>query len=191
MVIAVTNALTTKGPRETLYQDQLARFKNGIKFDSQKEYIERWGSKSGGFGEDLVKEVMDKNIMTKRQYTRIPRSNGRYYIADGFIPSINVYLESKFLSFNTAGTAPEKLPYFLFKAEEYDRPVVLVLGGEHELLKDEPSRLLWNAFNDPTNCPSKAAIAVVNSVGDRIAGIVKLSELREWVKQKEAMLATR
>lgn len=178
--------MTQYGPKETLYRDQLSRFTRGLKFNAQEEYIERWGSKSGRFGEDLIAEVLGDNILTETRDTRIPRANGSYYEADGFIPSLNIYLESKFLTFHSAGTAPEKLPYFLFKAEHYDRPVVLILGGEHELLKDEPSRVLWTAFNEPHNCTSRAALALVSAVGDRIAGIVKLSELRSWITEQEA-----
>lgn len=175
--------------KEHLYTEQLQRFKEGENFDAHEEYIGTFGMKAGRFGEELIQEILGDNFATGPDNRRIPRSNGRYYSADGYIPSLDIYLESKFLTFNTAGTAPEKLPYFLFKAEEYNKPVVLILGGEHELLKDEPSRYLWTAFNDPDNCHSAAAKALVEAVRHKIAGIVKLSELRQWVTDQEAKRA--
>lgn len=183
--------MSQPGPRELLYISQLQRFQDGVVFNAQEEYIERWDSKSGRFGEQLISEILGDQLDTRTAATRIPRASGSYYTADGFIPRLGIYLESKFLTFHSAGTAPEKLPYFLFKAEHYPSPVVLVLGGEHELLKDEPSRLLWTAFNEPHECLSRAALAVVSAVGDRLAGVVKLSELRRWVLDQEAKLTTR
>ena len=172
--------------KEKLYKEQLNRFKNGDHFDAHEEYITTYGVKAGRFGEELIQEILGENFATGVTNRRIPRKNGRHYSADGYIPSLDIYLESKFLTFCSAGTAPEKLPYFLFKAEEYDKPVVLILGGEHELLKDEPSYYLWTAYNQPENCTSKAALALVNAVRHKIAGIVKLSELRDWVTAQEA-----
>lgn len=174
--------------KEELYKDQLARFQREDIFNAQDEYIERWSIKSGRFGEELIREMLGSNLVTETRDRRIIRSDGKgkYYEADGYIKSLDIYIESKFLTFWSAGTAPEKLPYFLFKAEHYDKPVVLVLGGEHELLKDEPSYHLWTAFNEPEKCQSRAALALVGAVGDRLAGVVKLSELRSWVASREA-----
>lgn len=174
--------------KEHLYVEQLTRFKRGEVFDAHNEYISQYGIKSGRFGEQLIQEILGDNFATGVSNRKIKRANGRYYSADGYIPSLDIYLESKFLTFCTAGTAPEKLPYFLFKAEEYDKPVVLILGGEHELLKDEPSYYLWTAYNEPERCSSKAALTLVNAVRHKIAGIVKLSELRDWVNAQEAKL---
>lgn len=168
-----------------LYKSQIGRFVSGERFEAQEEYIQQWGIKSGRFGEQLIQEMLGEDYTTSRSDCRIPHGSS-YYDADGYIKSLDIYLESKFLTFWSAGTAPEKLPYFLFKAEHYDKPVVLVLGGEHELLKDPPSRTLWTAFNHPEQCDSKAALAVIQAVGDRLAGIVKLSELPEWIRARQA-----
>lgn len=177
--------------KEELYKNQLKRFQTGERFDAHSEYLQHWGRKAGKFAEDLILEILGDKLSTGAESCRIPRSNGRYYSADGYIPSLGFYLESKFFTFCSAGSAPEKLPYFLFKAEEYDKPVVLVLGGEHELLKDEPSRYIWTAYHNRESCNSKAAVTLVDSVRSKLAGVVKLSEFRQWVTDQEAMRVTR
>jgi hypothetical protein len=167
--------------KEELYVSQLDRYVRGEVFDPGLEYETRFGVKAGKFGEGLICEMLGDDLSLLSSERRIRREGGSYYDADGYLPRARIYLESKYLSFWSTGTAPEKLPYFLFKAEKYDKPVVLVLGGMHELLVDEPSRQLWTAYNKPEECDSGAAVALVGAVRHKIAGIVKLSELRSWL----------
>lgn len=169
--------------KEELYVSQLGRYVRGEVFDPGSEYESSFGIKAGKFGESLICEMLGDDLSVLSSHRRIRREGGSYYDADGYLPRVGVYLESKYFSFWSNGTTPEKLPYFLFKAEKYDKPVVLVLGGMHELLVDEPSHQLWTAYNKPGECDSGAAVALMGAVRHKIAGIVKLSELRSWLDE--------
>lgn len=164
-----------------LYNDQLARRKNGIRFDTAAEYLSL-GLKSGKFCENAIAEVAGSDFVGLGPQVRIPRSNGRYFTADGFLPDLGCYIESKNYSFYSTGTASEKLPNFLVKLEEYDKPALIIFGGEHELLNDEPSRLIWDAFHNGSSS-SGVINAMVNFIRPKIRDIIGLSELRGWLEE--------
>lgn len=172
-----------------LYMNMYERAKKGERFDSENEINKNFpGLKSGKFAEKCVSEVLeDHKIKTKGKDRIIERKSSSRktstYQADGFIPSLDIYVEVKNYLFGSSGTAGEKLPNFLLKAEEYDKKVLIVFCGEHDLLKDDPSSKIWTAFHTPESCTSPGTLALVNAVREKIFDIVKLSELQDWAKQ--------
>lgn len=172
------------GPLEALYLDQLRRYQLGERFDAQAEAVRAFGLKGGQFGQRIIQELLEEDFENSTKVCRIRRKNQKYYDTDGHIPSLGVHIESKYMTFYSAGTAPEKLPYWLCKLEEYDKPAVLVLGGMHETFTDEPSQLIWSAYHTPSNCHSKVIQACIEAVRDRLVDVVKLSELRAWAKAR-------
>ena len=101
--------------------------------------------KSGKFGENVVHQMVAEagfTIKPKQTHTKITLSpllqrclGKKHFLADGYIPELDVYLESKMYAFNSGGTANEKLSGFLDKVLHYRKKCVLVLGGEFELDK--------------------------------------------------------
>lgn len=173
-----------------LYMNMYERRKKGESFASEKEIDKAFpGLKSGKFAERCVSEVFGNQIKTNGKCRIIERKSSTKrtstYQADGFIPSLNAYVEVKNYLFGSSGTAGEKLPNFLLKAEEYDKKVLIIFCGEHELLNDDPSYKIWTAFHTPEICTSPGMLALVNAVREKIFDIVKLSELRDWAKQHQ------
>lgn len=160
----------------------------GEKFSAEKLIAEEFKEKSGKFAENCIREVLSTNVICNGKQRVIKRNSldkhTKTYQADGYIPKLDCYLESKNYLFLSQGTASEKLPNFLIKLEEYDKPALIILGGEHELLNDDPSHKLWKAFHTPKDCESKAMLALVNAVRGKIYDIVKLSELPSWCEKK-------
>ena len=180
--------------RREFYEGQLARFESGERFDAADECLGVWGQKPGNFAESMIAEMMGGELSRESSDCRIPNGLGSFYIADGWIPRIGCYLESKYQAFWTSGTAHEKLPMFLIKAAGYDREVVLVLGGEHESGRDPTSRMLWKAYHHPEQCatPSELAmLALVNATRHRLRDVVRLSELTVWFDREAARQGSR
>lgn len=178
-----------KMTRQEFYAEQLERFRRGERWSGGGDCLRVWGQKPGRFAELLIAEVLGESLSTERRHCAIPNGAGGHYIADGWVADRGVYLESKFQAFGTSGTAHEKLPNFLIKAAGYDRPVLIVLGGEHEVSHDPTSRMLRFAWERPEECttPSqKAMLALVETVRGRIAGIIGLSELEGWHRSTAA-----
>lgn len=162
-----------------LYNDQLARRKAGIRFDTAAEYM-KMGLKSGKFCENAIAEAAGPSFVAHGPSVKINRSNGRFFSADGWIPELGCYVESKNYSFYSNGTASEKLPNFLVKLEEYDKPALIIFGGEHELLSDDPARYIWDAYHKGASS-SRAINAMVNEVRPKIRDIIGLSNFKGWL----------
>lgn len=115
--------------------------------ENAKLIMEKFGIKSGKFAEALCKEVI-KTIFPK--YTKGKRIKNlpstvikQYFDADGYIPELDMYIECKNYQFYSSGTANEKLWGWFAKLQYYDKPCILVLSGEHELLSfDECSSIM-------------------------------------------------
>lgn len=164
-----------------LYNYQLQRRADGIKFDTHAEYLQL-GLKSGKFCEDTISEVAGPTYITKGEEVRISRKCGKKYLADGWFQDLGCYVESKNFSFYSSGTASEKLPNFLIKLEEYDKPALIIFGGEHELLNTGPDQLIWDAFHKGASS-SRAMNALVNVVRHNIRDIIGLSSLPQWLQE--------
>jgi hypothetical protein len=180
---ATTHA--NRGPLETLYLSQLQRYLAGHRFDAQSETVKTFGLKGGQYGQRLIQEILGADFTSDTRVCRIRRDAKKYYDTDGHISSLGVHIESKYMSFWSAGTAPEKLLYWLCKLEEYNRPTILVLGGMHEALADEPSQHIWSAYHTPDVCKSQVAKSCVDIVRHKLLDVVKLSELRDWAKARQ------
>jgi len=164
-----------------LYNDQLARRKAGIRFDTAAEYM-KMGLKPGAFSENAIAEALGGDFVSVGAAVKISRSNKRSFRADGWIPRLGIYVESKNYSFYSSGTASEKLPNFLVKLEEYDAPALIIFGGEHELLSDDPARYIWDAYHRGSS-QSRAINALVEVVRPKIRDIIGLSELKSWMER--------
>ena len=166
--------------------------------------------KSGKFGEYVLHQMVAATgftIKSKQIHTKITldalqkRCLGKnYFDADGYIPELDVYLESKMYAFNSGGTANEKLAGFLDKVLHYDKKCVLVLGGEFELDKygesnsllaaaglsdDETTQWFFGTQDDgaPNNFNARNAKFLID------AGkleIVRLSEFTQWLTNQSA-----
>lgn len=168
-----------KKPHWELYVDQLRRRQSGIKFDTHSEYL-NLGLKSGKFCENAIAEVVGHSFFSRGPQVRIQKKTGSYYTADGFIQDLGCYVESKNFSFYSSGTASEKLVHFLIKLEDYDKPTLLIFGGEHELLNTGPDKLIWDAFHSGSS-NSSFVNAGMSIIRHKIRDIIGLSELDSWV----------
>ena len=172
--------------------------------------------KPGKFGENVLHQMVANagfTIETKQTHTKIMLDSLRkrflaknYFDADGYIPELDVYLESKMYAFNSAGTANEKLAGFLDKVLHYDKKCVLVLGGEFEL----DTKLESNALLAAAGLLGPELLALSQSVqsngkkmsfnarnakeliDDGHLEIVRLSEFPQWLAlQKTKQLAAK
>lgn len=171
------------------YLSQLKRRNNGEKFIGDKEISSTFKMKSGKFAEQCVAEILLPHYVSRGEKRIIRRTSNlarqQTFQADGYLKSLNAYVEVKNYSFNSGGTADEKLPGFFFKLEEYDKPALIILCGEFELLSDDFSTKIWHAFHTPNKMKQyKATFAIVNSVRNKIIDVIKLSELQTWHKSK-------
>jgi hypothetical protein len=168
------------------YNQQLKKALSGERFDSASDVIKAWGVKPGKFAEDTIVEILGISIERASEFCRIDQGSGRFYLSDGFIPSLDVHLESKFQAFCSTGTASEKLPMFLIKAAGYDKKVLLVLGGDLEVPnRDKTASMMRKAYLNPSSCQTGSELAMlslVEMVRPKIAGIVGLSELLDWFR---------
>jgi hypothetical protein len=174
--------------RFDLYVDQMLRARRGERFNAAGEIQAAWNVKPGRFAEDVVSETLGEGIERGGRSCRMDQGDGRYYLSDGWVPSLGIHVESKFQAFWSTGSASEKLPMFLIKAAGYDHPVLLVLGGDLELLRDRTSAMVWKAYHLPHECQTaseRVMLALVRAVGPRLAGIVALSELPDWLRSAE------
>jgi hypothetical protein len=108
--------------------------------------------KSGPFAEKLMEEVITSSGFSfKKSESIAPNSiltSKNSFKPDGYIEEFDVYLESKNYWFHSSGTANEKLYGFLAKVPHYDKPVILVLQGEHEKRLHDECRSIWEIYHD-------------------------------------------
>lgn len=169
-----------------LYSSQLLRRKNNERFDSDKEIKDYFNMKSGKFAEEIVKELLSSrvnfipNIEIKRNN---PRTRPKVYRADGIIKEINSYVEVKNFNFYSSGTANEKLTSMFLKFEDYDKPTLIILCGEYELLNDLYSHDIYYAYHNNSKCSTRLMTIIINEskINKKIFDIIKLSELNELI----------
>lgn len=180
-----------------VYDLQISSFKSNKKLSiSNDERFNHFNVKSGKFAENLVKEIIGENYITTgiciQRNTKGNRGKNLKYMPDGYIKDIDIYTEVKNLDLgNGSGTAIEKLLYMFRKIEEYDKPVLIIFCGKHELLIDEVSHEIYSAYH--FNAGSKIVNAVINEVREKIVDIVKVSELNneKLLSYKEKLRASK
>ena len=114
----------------------------------------------------------------------------KYFQDDGFIPELNLHIESKMLGFYSAGqgTANEKLPGFLSKCINYKAPVVIVLGGDFELDKTFESNVLLGSAGLLTEEKNSRVLkysfegsAIKQLVEEKKLYVCRLSQFEEFI----------
>ena len=163
--------------------------------------------KSGAFGELIIKEIFEESDIKfesagKKTKINLPQImeadeyaflNKNYYTADGYLPEYDLYLESKMYAFNTSGTANEKLPGFLDKVVDYDKPVVLILGGEFEKGTYDEAKYILGGAGLLTPEENKLAAKYYTAKATKELcdlgklQIVRLSELPEFLLSLKSM----
>ncbi len=156
-------------------------------------------NKSGKFCENVISEIFKKvglayNAHGKSTHVKLtPDQQAVYmkktYRGDGYIPGLNMYLESKCHAFGTSGTCNEKLAGFLDKAFIYDKPTLLILGGEFELKKHAESNIIMAVANQLNLTPEQKSIADNSLIGistkylieNKGLKVCKLSELKDFL----------
>ena len=146
----------------TLYQNMLAtRLTNPAPGNwTMSDELKALGyPKAGPFAENAISEVChfkslnyQPRALVRIAGTELSRFYGKdKFITDGHIQNHPIhgdfYIESKMYAFNSAGTANEKMAGFLDKANHYDKPVLLILGGEFELTTYFESNCILAAAN--------------------------------------------
>jgi len=120
--------------------------------ENAKLIEEQLGIKSGKFGENLCKETI-KSVFPKyskgNKIKNLPATViKQYYSTDGYIPELDMYIESKNYMFYSSGTANEKLWGWFPKLQNYDKPCILIFSGEHELLSFDECRAIMGIYED-------------------------------------------
>ena len=176
----------------TLYQNMLAtRLTNPAPGNwTMSDELKALGyPKAGPFAENAISEVCQSKSLNyqPRALVRIAGTElSRFYgkdkfITDGYIQNHTIhgdfYIESKMYAFNSAGTANEKMAGFLDKANHYDKPVLLVLGGEFELTTYFESNCILAAANLLT--PNDYLFSVNNTlIGKNTDDLIKSGKLK-------------
>ncbi len=139
-------------------------------------------SKTGIFCEKVIYEIILNKILQNssnsnniNKISKIPINSNiqnlwhgqENFEPDGSVINVqnskygnDIYIESKCYGFGSGGTADEKLPGFFDKARLYDKPVLLVLAGIHELWGKEGSfysNVLLALSKNPSIPPLTAA----------------------------------
>jgi len=176
----------------TLYQSMLAtRLTNPSPSNwTMSNELKKLGlDKAGSFAESCITEVCQSKSLDYelRALVRIAGTQlSTFYGKDKFITDGHVinhkvygdfYIESKMYAFNTSGTANEKLAGFLDKAKHYDKPVLLILGGEFELTTYFESNCIMAAANLLT--PNDYLFSVNNTfIGKNTDELIKSGKLK-------------
>jgi hypothetical protein len=176
----------------TLYQNMLAtRLTNPAPGNwTMSDELKALGyPKAGPFAENAISEVCHSKSLNyqPRALVRIAGTElSRFYGKDKFITDGHIqnhpihgdfYIESKMYAFNSAGTANEKMAGFLDKANHYDKPVLLILGGEFELTTYFESNCILAAANLLT--PNDYLFSVNNTlIGKNTDELIKSGKLK-------------
>jgi len=164
--------------------------------------------KPGKFCEDTITEIfrtVELDYFSHGKNTHIKLSPDQQVVyggkkkfqADGYIPSLGMYLESKCHSFGMSGTCNEKLAGFLDKAFLYDKPCLLILGGEFELYMHAESNIILAMDNQFDITPEQKIIAERSFIGQSTKyllehkglKICKLSNLKAFLQQQKSINA--
>jgi hypothetical protein len=155
--------------------------------------------KPGKFCENVITEIFQSIGLTyfshgKHTHVQLtPDQQAVYgkkkFQGDGYIPGLGMYLESKCHSFGMLGTCNEKLAGFLDKAFLYDKPCLLIFGGEFELRKHAESNIILAIDNQLDVTPQQKIIAENSFIGQSAKyllehkglKICKLSNLRSFL----------
>ena len=184
--------------RFELYMDQLARVGQGEEVKANEEYASLLNKeKSGKFCEKVIEEIIVKcgleyvtghNVEQQGKLTKTGRT--KRYCPDGYLPKLDLYIESKNFAFGSDGTASEKLLYAIAKAARSDKKVVFVFGGRHDLLDTEVDKEIWDAWRGATSSGNAIVDDMMKSAAVRnaIEDIVKLSKLEDWLLKKKATM---
>jgi hypothetical protein len=140
--------------------------------------------KSGKFCENVISEIFKEVGLTyfshgKHTHVKLTDDERAVYM----------FLESKCHAFGTSGTCNEKLAGFLDKAFVYNKPTLLILGGEFELYKHAESNIIMSVSNQLILTPNQQAIAERSLIGqstkylieNRGLKVCKLSNLKEFL----------
>jgi len=176
----------------TLYQSMLAtRLTNPAPGNwTMSDELKKLGyPKAGPFAENCITEVCQSKSLNyqPRALVRIAGTQlSTFYGKDKFITDGHVinhpvhgdfYIESKMYAFNSAGTANEKMAGFLDKANHYNKPVLLILGGEFELTTYFESNCIMAAANLLT--PNDYLFSVNNTfIGKNTDELIKSGKLK-------------
>lgn len=155
--------------------------------------------KSGKFCENVISEIFKEVGLTyfshgKHTHVKLTDDERAVYMkkkyqGDGYIPELDMFLESKCHAFGTSGTCNEKLAGFLDKAFVYNKPTLLILGGEFELYKHAESNIIMSVSNQLILTSNQQAIAERSLIGqstkylieNRGLKVCKLSNLKEFL----------
>lgn len=180
------------------YMDQHTRAAKGQTVDANKELASAGYEKSGPFCEKVIKEIAETQCGLKyvtghrveRQGELTKTGRTRRYCPDGYLPELDLYVESKNFAFGSDGTASEKLLYAIAKCHRSDKKVVIVFGGRHDLLDKEVDKEIWDAWNLAGGSGNDIVDVMMKSraVRNVIEDIVRLSELEAWLLKKKATL---
>lgn len=180
------------------YMGLHARAKAGQKVDANKELADAGCEKSGKFCENVIKEIAETQCGLKyvtghkveRQGKLTKTGRTACYCPDGYLPELDLYIESKNFAFGSGGTASEKLLYAIAKAARSDKKVVFVFGGQHDLLSTEVDKEIWDAWHGATSSGNAIVDGMMKSddVRNVIEDIVRLSELEAWLLKKKATM---
>lgn len=180
--------------RLKIYMDLYACVKAGQKVDANKELADADYEKSGKFCEKVIEEIAAKCGLSYKTGWKVQRQGkltktgrAKEYRPDGYLPELNLYIESKNFAFGSDGTADEKLFYAIAKAERADKKVVIVFGGRHDLLDTGVDKEIWDAWHHAAGSGNAIVDGMMKSdaVRNVIEDIVKLSELEAWLLKKK------